>query len=88
MKIILGDSVRLPLSAEPVADLAIPAEYEAAPADRKLSHPQTSPNGLAAPKAARPHPHSVAEQAVVEPIDQFDELLSPIGSTALRDWPL
>jgi hypothetical protein len=88
MKIILGDSVRLPLKAEPVADLAIPAEYEAAPADSKLSHPQTSPSGLVAPKAASPHPLSVAEQAFEEPFDQFDELLSPIGSTALSDWPL
>jgi len=88
MKIMLGDSVRLPLSAESVADLAIPAEYETAPATDKISHPQTSPSGLAAPKAASPHPLSVAEQAFKEPFEQFDELLSPIGSTALSDWPL
>jgi hypothetical protein len=88
MKILLGDSVRLPLKAEPVVDLAVPAEYEAAPAAQKISHPQTSPSGLAAPKAASPHPLSAAEQAFEEPFDQFDELWSPIGSTALSDWPL
>ena len=88
MKIMLGDSVRLPLRAEPAADLAIPAEYESAPAGQEFSHPQTSPSGLAAPKAASPHPLSVAEQAFEEPFDQFDELLSPLGSTALSDWPL
>jgi len=88
MKISLGDSVRLPLSAEPVADLAVPVEYEAAPATQELSHPQTSPRGLAAPKAASPHPLSVAEQALGEPFDHFDELFSPIGSSALSDWPL
>ena len=88
MKIILGDSVRLPLKAEPVADLAVPAEYEPAPASQDFSHPQTSPSGLAAPKAASPHPLSAAEQAFKEPFEQFDELLSPIGSTALSDWPL
>jgi hypothetical protein len=88
MKIGLGDSVRLPLSAESVADLAVPAEYEPAPTAEALSHPQTSPSGLVAPKAASPHPLSVAEQAFEEPFDQFDELLSPLGSTALSDWPL
>jgi hypothetical protein len=88
MKISLGDSVRLPLSAESVADLAVPAEYEAAPAAQEISHPQTSPSGLAAPKAASPHPLSVAEQAFQEPFEHFDELLSPIGSSALSDWPL
>lgn len=87
MKISLGESVRLPLNAEPVADLAVPAEYAADPATQE-SHPQTSPSGLAAPKAASPHPLSVAEQAFEEPFDQFDELLSPIGSSALSDWPL
>ena len=88
MKIILGDSVRLPLTAEPVADLAIPAEYETTPAGQEISHPQTSPSGLAAPKAASPHPLSIAEQAFEEPFEQFDELLSPLGSSALSDWPL
>ena len=88
MKIMLGESVRLPLRAELVADLAVPAEYETAPASLEISHPQTSPSGLAAPTAASPHPLSVAEQAFKEPFDQFDELLSPIGSTALSDWPL
>ena len=88
MKIILGDSVRLPLTAEPVADLAIPAEYETTPAPQEFSHPQTSPSGLAAPKAASPHPLSIAEQAFEEPFEQFDELLSPLGSSALSDWPL
>ena len=88
MKIMLGDSVRLPLSAESVADLAVAEECQAAPATQELSHPQTSPSGLVAPKAASPHPLSVAEQAFKEPFEQFDELLSPIGSTALSDWPL
>ena len=88
MKIGLGDSVRLPLSAESVADLAVPTEYAPAPATEEISHPQTSPSGLVAPKAASPHPLSVAEQALREPFDQFDDLLSPLGSTALSDWPL
>ena len=88
MKIMLGESVRLPLRAEPAADLAVPSEYETTSTVPRISHPQTSPSGLAAPKAASPHPLSVAEQAFEEPFDQFDELLSPIGSTALSDWPL
>ena len=88
MKIKLGDSVRLPLREEPVADMTVPPEYQSAPACQEFSHPQTSPSGLAAPKAASPHPLSVAEQAFEEPFDQFDDLLTPIGSSALSDWPL
>ena len=88
MNITLGNNVRLPFNQEPWVDAAIPVEFAEMPVLKISVAPPPSANGLAAPKAASPLLRPAAEQAFEEPFDQFDDLLSPLGSTALSDWPL
>ena len=88
MNIMLGNSVRLPLTSEPWVEAAIPVAFSVAPAQTISVSPPPSANGLAAAKTASPLLRPVAEQAMEEPFDQFDDLLTPLGSTALSDWPL
>ena len=88
MNITLGNSVRLPLGTEPWIEAAIPVEFSEMPVLKISVNPPPSATGPAAPNAAGPLPRSAAEQAFEEPFDQFDELLTPLGSTALSDWPL
>ena len=88
MNITLGNSVRLPFTSEPWVEAPIPVEFSDMPMLTISVNPPPSANGLAAPNAASPLLRSAAEQAFEEPFDQFDDLLSPLGSTALSDWPL
>ena len=88
MNIMLGNSVRLPFTAEPWVEAPIPVEFSEVPMLKIFVNPPPSANGLAAPNTASPLLRSAAEQAFEEPFDQFDDLLTPLGSTALSDWPL
>ena len=88
MNIMLGNNVRLPLLAKPWVESRIPVEFAEMPAQTISLTPPASLNGLATSKAASPPPRSAAEQAFQEPFDQFDDLFTPLGSTALSDWPL
>lgn len=88
MNIMLGNSVRLPLTAEPRVESVLPVEFSEMPVLKISVNPPPSANGLAATKTASPLHRSAAEQALEEPFDQFDDLLTPLGSTALSDWPL
>ena len=84
----LGNNVRLPLTEKPWVEAAIPIEFSETPALKISVNPPQSANGLAVPKAASPLPRPAAVQAFEEPFDQFDDLLTPLGSSALSDWPL
>jgi hypothetical protein len=88
MNIMLGNNVRLPLTAEPWVEADIPVAFSEMPAQTIFFTRLPSPRGLASTKGASPPPRSVAEQAFHEPFDQFDDLFTPLGSTALSDWPL
>jgi hypothetical protein len=88
MNIMLGNNVRLPLRAKPWIGSPIPVDFSEMPVQTISLTPPASLNGLATPKAASPPPRSLAEQALQEPFDQFDDLFTPLGSTALSDWPL
>lgn len=88
MNIMLGNNVRLPLTAQPWIEADIPVTFSEMPAQMiSLTRP-SSPSGLASTKAASPPPRSPAERAFTEPFDQFDDLFTPMGSSALSDWPL
>lgn len=88
MHITLGNNVRLPLSGKPSLESAIPVEFSETPTLTISVNPPPSANGLAVAKAASPLPRSAAQRAFEEPFDQFDDLLTPLGSSALSDWPL
>ncbi|MEY2409759.1 MAG: hypothetical protein QOF48_2429 [Verrucomicrobiota bacterium] len=88
MNILLGNNVRLPLTAEPWVEAPLPVEFSEAPTVTIFVNPPTSADGPVVAKAAGPLPRSAAEHAMEEPFDQFDDLLTPLGSTALSDWPL
>lgn len=89
MNIMLGNSVRLPLGREPQFEATIPVQFTEAPSLMISLSPPPSADGPAAPKAAGPLlPRTPVEAAFEEPFDQFDDLLTPLGSSALSDWPL
>lgn len=89
MNITLGNCVRLPLGREPRVEAAIPVEFTEMPALTLTFSPIPSPRGPAESQAAVPLPvTAVAAVAYEESFDQFDDLLTPLGSSALSDWPL
>lgn len=68
-------------------EAAIPVEFTEMPA-LNLTFSPAGRGPAPGATVALPPANAVAMAAFEEPFDQFDDLLTPLGSSALSDWPL